>query len=70
MSKKIIIRIYTDGTVESSVVGVKGAKCTDYVKVVEEILEAKVVDSEFTSEYYEAEINIYEEEEITVEGSI
>lgn len=56
MDKKINIRIFPDGTVKAEVEGIKGKKCTDYIKIIEELLEAETVDSDYTPEYYESEI--------------
>lgn len=56
MDKKINIRIFPDGTVQAEVEGIKGKKCTDYIKIIEEILESETVDSDYTSEYYETEL--------------
>lgn len=58
MDKKIQIRIFPDGTVQAEVEGIKGKKCTDYIKIIEELLEAETFDSEYTPEYYESEINL------------
>lgn len=62
MGKKINIRIYPDGRVQADVEGIKGKSCTDYIKILEEILNAETVDSEYTSEYYESENVILENE--------
>jgi len=71
LEKKIQLRIYPDGTVKASVEGVKGKKCTDYIKIIEDILEAEVIDSEYTPEYYEIEkIEINEEDRIKLKGGI
>ncbi len=71
MGKKIQLRIYSDGTVQANVEGVKGKKCTDYIKIIEGILEAEVIDSEYTPEYYESEkIEISEEDRIKLNGGI
>lgn len=42
-----------DGRVQAEVEGVKGKACTDYVNVLEEILDAEVIESHYTPEYYE-----------------
>lgn len=69
MGKKIQLRIYPDGTVQANVEGVKGKKCTDYIKIIEGILEAEVIDSEYTPEYYESEkIEINEDDRIKING--
>ena len=53
MGKQIQIRIYPDGKIESQTVNIKGKTCLKYIKLLESLLDSKVVDSEFTSEYYE-----------------
>lgn len=63
MGKQIQIRIYPDGKIESQTVNIKGKTCLKCIKLLESLLDAKVVDSEFTSEYYETS-NILEEIEI------
>ena len=55
MSKKINIRIFPDGKIQAEVEGIKGKSCADYIKIIEEILKAKTLDSEYTPEYYESE---------------
>lgn len=55
MSRKITIQIFPDGKVQAEVNGVKGKSCTDYIKIIEEILEAETSDSDYTPEYYESE---------------
>jgi len=55
MDQKVKIRIKPDGTIEAETQGIKGKACTDYIKILEEMLEAKTVESEYTSEFYEQE---------------
>lgn len=62
MSKKLKIRIYKDGTMKAKTEGIKGEKCTEYVERLEDLLDAKVINSEFTYEYYEEEV--YEKDNI------
>ncbi len=54
-SKRIQLRVYPDGRIEAVVQGVKGKTCTDYIAVLEELLEAETVESAFTPEYFETE---------------
>lgn len=61
MPKQIKLRVYPDGRVEAVVEGVKGKRCTDYIKVLEEVLQAEVVESAYTPEYYETEEVVVEE---------
>lgn len=63
MEKRIQIRIFPDGRVQAEVQGVKGKKCTDYIKILEEILEAETVDSSYTPEFYETEEIVLENEQ-------
>lgn len=71
MAKQIKLRIYPDGRIQANVEGVKGKKCTDYIKIIEHLLEAETVDSEYTPEYYESEsLEIQEEDRIKLNGGI
>ncbi len=63
MGKQIKIRIYPDGKIESQTVNTKGKSCLKYIQPLESLLEAKIVDSEFTHEYYEVN-NLIEETEV------
>lgn len=71
MAKQIKLRIYPDGLVQASVEGVKGKKCTNYIKIIEELLEAQIIDSEYTPEYYESDnVELYENDTIELNGGI
>ncbi|MCW5601385.1 DUF2997 domain-containing protein [Nitrosomonas sp.] len=50
--KQIKIRIFPDGQVQAVVMGIPGKKCTDYISVLENLMDAQVIDSKHTSEYY------------------
>lgn len=52
-AKQIRVRVFPDGQIKAEVVGVKGQACLDYIEVLEQMLDAEAVDSEYTSEYYE-----------------
>lgn len=67
MAKKIRVRIYPDGRIEAVTQGIKGKKCTDYIELVEKLVDAETVDSDYTEEYYETEEVVMEE---TVEAQI
>ncbi len=54
--------IHPDGRVELQVCGVKGEKCLEVTKAVEEVLGNKV-QRQFTSEMYETETEIESAEE-------
>lgn len=55
MKKEIKIQIFEDGTVQGEIQGIKGKRCTNYIKILEDMLSAKTVDSNYTKEYYETE---------------
>lgn len=70
MSGQIKIRIFEDGHVQGEVNGIKGKKCTNYIKILEELLDSKVVDSDYTPEYYELETQeIKEDEDIILKNN-
>lgn len=56
MKKQIEIRIRPDGKIDAVTRNIKGKACLKYIAVLEQLLEARTIDSEFTSEYYEQEI--------------
>lgn len=51
MSKKLIITIKKDGTIDAQTKGIKGKKCEDYIKIIEELTNSKAVNIEYTPEY-------------------
>ncbi len=53
MSKKIIIKIKSDGTIEGNTEGISGKKCMDYLELFSQLTDAHIIDSGFTQEYYE-----------------
>jgi len=56
MKKRLEVRIHPDGTIEAKTSGVKGRECTDYLSLIEELLEARTIESSFTNEYYQTEL--------------
>jgi hypothetical protein len=59
--KQIKIQIFSDGRVQAEVGGIKGKACMNYIRVLEEILEAEAIESAYTSEYYETNDLIIED---------
>lgn len=57
MSKKLIIKIKKDGSIEAQTKGIKGKKCEDYIGIVEELTDSKAINIEYTKEYQEKEEN-------------
>ena len=65
MKKQLQIRIYPNGKIDAETLGIKGKTCTDYMNVLEELLQARIVDSTYTEEYYQTEI--HENTEINIQ---
>ncbi|TCS96607.1 DUF2997 domain-containing protein [Hazenella coriacea] len=55
MNQKVTIQIQRDGKIAAHIEGIKGKKCTEYIRILEQLLEAETFDSNYTSEYFEAE---------------
>jgi Protein of unknown function (DUF2997) len=62
MPKKIQLRIFPDGRVQAEVQGIKGKVCTNYIEILEEILNAEVYKSSRTLEYYESQDVLLEQQ--------
>lgn len=58
VKKQIQVRIYPDGKIEAKTIGVKGKQCTQYSSLLEQVLDARTVESMLTNEYYQEEISI------------
>lgn len=56
LHKKIRIEITPSGEIRAKTLGMTGEECLDYVEVIEQLLDAKSVDSEFTEEFLEHRI--------------
>lgn len=63
MDKKVKIRIFPDGKIKAEIEGIQGKSCTNYIKIIEELLNAETYDSKPTSEYYKEEDVVLEIEE-------
>lgn len=48
---KLKIKLMPDGTIEMQTVGIKGKKCLDYEKVLEQLADAKTEKLNMTDEY-------------------
>ena len=69
MAKQIQIRIFPDGHIETVTKNIKGKQCLKYLQPLEQLLDAQVTDSEFTSEYYEQAVTQETEDEDLVNQS-
>ncbi|MDY7224438.1 DUF2997 domain-containing protein [Halalkalibacterium halodurans] len=64
--KKLQIRITEDGEIFAETLGIKGKECLEYIQLLEELLDAETVDSNFTHEYYESEIVTHKQNKQTI----
>jgi hypothetical protein len=49
--QRIEVRIARDGTISAETHGIKGRACVPYIAMLEDLLEARAVDSAYTAEY-------------------
>lgn len=63
------IRIFPDGRVQGDIQGVQGKKCTNYIKIIEDLVKGQTYDSRFTKEFYEQEL-VQQEESVTQQESL
>lgn len=61
--KKLKIKLLPNGAIEMTTEGIKGKKCVDYVKLLEELTDSKVQEQEFTPEYYEEEYEYIQQDQ-------
>lgn len=55
-NKKLKIKLLPNGVVEMQTEGIKGKKCLDYVKLLQELADVKIESQELTQEYYETDL--------------
>lgn len=53
--KQLKIKLLPNGEIRMHTEGVKGKKCLDYAKLLEQLADAKITEQELTPEYYETE---------------
>jgi hypothetical protein len=49
--RRIVVTVAPDGTVNAETRGVVGEECLDYIAVLEELLDARVVESAYTADF-------------------
>ena len=65
--QEIDVFIEADGTVKVEIRGVKGKKCLDITKTMEELLGGEVVDRNFTDEFHEAPQAVLEKDRVNIQ---
>jgi myosin-crossreactive antigen len=66
--KKIIIKITEDGKIFAETFGMKGKQCLEYIQILEELLDAETIDSEFTHEYFETNVVMNQTQRQMIKG--
>jgi len=61
MKEKIKIKIFPDGSVRAETENITGPGCADYIKILEEILEAKTARTDYKPEFYMTEKTVQEQ---------
>lgn len=56
VQENIQVTFGLDGSIKAETIGMKGKKCLTSIAALEDLLEAETVDSEYTKEFYEQEI--------------
>jgi hypothetical protein len=66
--KKIIIKITEDGKIFAETLGMKGKQCLEYIQILEELLDAETIDSEYTHEYFETNVVMNQTQRQMIKG--
>lgn len=66
--KKVQIRITEEGKFFAETIGVKGKECLSIIEVLEELLDAETIDSDYTEEYFESELKITNNQKVEIKG--
>lgn len=53
-AQRITVRVGRDGQITAETQGIKGKACLPYIALLENMLEAETVDSDYTSDFYDA----------------
>lgn len=53
--KKLKIKISPNGEIKMYTEGVKGKECEQYIRILENLIDVKITQKEYTQEYYEQE---------------
>ncbi|WP_435125616.1 DUF2997 domain-containing protein [Micromonospora tulbaghiae] len=54
---RIVLTVTSDGVVSAETKGVVGSGCLDYISMLEELLQARTVESAYTADYTRVNVN-------------
>lgn len=63
MKKQLKITLLPNGEIKMETHGIKGKRCLKYAELLEKLADAKIEKQEFTSEYYEQDVEIEQNEQ-------
>ncbi len=64
--KQIEVQLFPDGNIRVETHNIKGKQCLKYMELFETLLQAQVVDSAFTDDYYRSETALETSEETEI----
>lgn len=67
MEKKIRLEITASGEIRAKTIGMNDEECLDYVEILESLLDAETVDSEYTEEFLLAQQLQYQKQQTPVQ---
>lgn len=62
--RRIVVTVAADGTVSAETRGILGAECLDYIAVLEDLLDAQVVQSAYTADHDRITTSVSERQEL------
>ena len=63
-ARRIVVTVAPDGTVSAETRGIVGAECLDYIAVLEELLDGRMVESAYTADHDRATTYASERQEL------
>ena len=68
IQKRLQINVDSDGNIKAETLGIHGAKCLDYVSVLEDLLDAQSIESKFTADYTKIESEVVTDQGVSNES--
>ena len=59
--RQMKIKLLPNGEIQMETIGIKGAKCLDYVELLQKLADVKIIKQDLTNEYYEQETAYHDE---------
>lgn len=70
MSEQIRIEITPNGEIHAKTIGMDDESCLDLVPILEDLLDAETISSEFTEEFLRAQVHVTTETKAKVKRNI